>query len=421
MSSNTLWIPDSSPLFFYSPAEAYFAGQNFNAWIGNDGIQNNPNENGKINQTVKTTSFHRSSGNTAIILPSIYATSFTPIFQASPTEYNVTFQLASWPPEPWESGKTYQKSNEEKYFDPQTFTLNFWCLKENQSQCTGEIDFLGAFVETKFAPDKSQIEIVDLDDSSPLIQYEGFSPVNQDNKIVNIDADTDNEKTLSMTSTEGSKATVSFTGASVQIYGVTCTQCGNYSIALDESSSTFNSFNNATIHDSLLYFTTNLDTSKTHTLTLEAKGGVVLDKFVAQGPKGGVGFIGNIDGKSTTVVGPSSNSVPTGNRNSTGIDGSNQPLANGNGDGIQPTSGGSPNAGVIVGAILGTLAGLGFLYFLCLKVSPKLKKDKEKKLNPWDEANLLQNMKNEEVHVTTAANQRYVYPGLIAHSDLKKK
>lgn len=32
-------------------------------------------------------------------------------------------------------------------------------------------------------------------------------------------------------------------------------------------------------------------------------------------------------------------------------------------------------------------------------------------MDPWDEANLLQNMKNEGVHVTTVANQRYVYRG----------
>jgi hypothetical protein len=42
------------------------------------------------------------------------------------------------------------------------------------------------------------------------------------------------------------------------------------------------------------------------------------------------------------------------------------------------------------------------------RVYPKLKPG-EAKLAPWDEANLLQNMKNEEVHVTTAAKQRYVY------------
>jgi hypothetical protein len=57
-----------------------------------------------------------------------------------------------------------------------------------------------------------------------------------------------------------------------------------------------------------------------------------------------------------------------------------------------------------------------------------------KKTNPWDEANMLQNVKNEGVHVTTVANQRYVYreclmtrtaydadekAGMIAHSQLK--
>jgi len=60
--------------------------------------------------------------------------------------------------------------------------------------------------------------------------------------------------------------------------------------------------------------------------------------------------------------------------------------------------------------------------------------EEKKKINPWDEANMLQNVKNEGVHVTTVANQRYVYrksirtgmnirahlsAGMIAHSQLK--
>lgn len=80
------------------------------------------------------------------------------------------------------------------------------------------------------------------------------------------------------------------------------------------------------------------------------------------------------------------------------------------------------------------------LFFLFRKVAPKLAKPNPKKLNPWDEANLLQNMKQENVHITTVAQQRYVYrestaggkymylatweltmvAGLIAHSELKK-
>jgi hypothetical protein len=61
-------------------------------------------------------------------------------------------------------------------------------------------------------------------------------------------------------------------------------------------------------------------------------------------------------------------------------------------------------------------------------------KDKKKEVNPWDDANMLQNVKNEGVHVTTVANQPYVYrefswrttesllislAGMIAHSQLK--
>ena len=36
-------------------------------------------------------------------------------------------------------------------------------------------------------------------------------------------------------------------------------------------------------------------------------------------------------------------------------------------------------------------------------------KKKDKKMDPWDEANMLQKQKNEAVHVTTVGKQRYVY------------
>jgi hypothetical protein len=36
-------------------------------------------------------------------------------------------------------------------------------------------------------------------------------------------------------------------------------------------------------------------------------------------------------------------------------------------------------------------------------------KKEEKKTNPWDEANLLSNQKNEGVYITTVAEQRYIY------------
>jgi hypothetical protein len=73
------------------------------------------------------------------------------------------------------------------------------------------------------------------------------------------------------------------------------------------------------------------------------------------------------------------------------------------------------------------------LYVMFKVVHAKMNEEK-KKTNPWDEANMLQNVKNEGVHVTTVANQRYVYrkrriprfgasaeeiAGMIAHSQLK--
>jgi hypothetical protein len=41
-------------------------------------------------------------------------------------------------------------------------------------------------------------------------------------------------------------------------------------------------------------------------------------------------------------------------------------------------------------------------------VHAKMKEEKAVK-NLWDDANMLQNVKNEGVHVTTVAKQRYVY------------
>lgn len=57
------------------------------------------------------------------------------------------------------------------------------------------------------------------------------------------------------------------------------------------------------------------------------------------------------------------------------------------------------------------------MYFLCRKAVPAAKSSEQKKMDPWDEANLLQNMKNEGVHVTTVANQRYVYRGFHQRSN----
>ncbi|WVQ82548.1 hypothetical protein IAT38_004677 [Cryptococcus sp. DSM 104549] len=393
--SAQLWISDASPLFFYSPAPAYFSGQQLSSWVGSD--------SGGGGAAGGTATSHSATGSAAVILPAFYATSFSPIFTA-PESYNVTLRQNSLEPEVWASGQNWTAESDS--FDPQTFEIDFSCSSDD----CGNAIFQGAWVTTQLAPNGSDIDTVKVDDASPLVVYSGFAPVGTDNEVVQTSG-ADYNGSLSMSSTAGATAQVMFTGASISIAGVTCPSCSTYTILLDgTTAATLDAANNATIHGALLYFTTNLDTSTSHTVVVQAVGGgLVIDSFEVNGPKGGAGFIGNIGG-STTTLGPGG-ATGTGNSSATGTGGSD----------IGATQGGSPNAGVIVGAVLGSLAGVGFLWYLCRKVAPAAKAAAEKKMNPWDEANLLQNMKNEEVHVTTAANQRYVYPGLIAHSDLKKK
>ena len=81
-----------------------------------------------------------------------------------------------------------------------------------------------------------------------------------------------------------------------------------------------------------------------------------------------------------------------------------------------------PPVGAIIGGVLGGLAALvrryhsvrailtnKVLLYIMFRVVHKAMNEEKKKTSPWDEANMLQNVKNEGVHVTTVANQRYVY------------
>ncbi|ODO11692.1 hypothetical protein I350_00476 [Cryptococcus amylolentus CBS 6273] len=401
MSTQRLWISDASPLFFYSPADAYFSGQNLSPWTGSDSSSSTTKR--QIGGTVAGGStYHSATGSAGVILPSIYATSFAPIFNAN--DYNVTLQINSDDSQSWETAQNWTASDGE--FNQQTFTVQSSCGVDGG--CQDAFEFQGAWVETQMAPSGSDTESVTLDDGSELVQYSGFSPIDSNNEIVQVSSN-DHNSTLSMTSTAGATAQVVFNGASISIMGVVCPSCSTFTVTLDGTvAATLDTSNNVTVHDTLLFFTTNLDPSSTHTMSLEAQGGLVIDNFVAYGPEGGVGFIGTVAG-STATLSPSG----TGATTTTG--------ATATSTSVKGTSGGAPNVGVIIGAVLGSLAGVVLLWFACRKAVQAKTQGDDKKLDPWDEANMLQNQKNEGVHVTTAANQRYVYPGLIAHSDLKKK
>ncbi|KAK4689716.1 hypothetical protein P7C73_g385, partial [Tremellales sp. Uapishka_1] len=360
MSLN-LWLSDSSPLFFYSPASQYFSSP-LAPWTG----------------TTAFNSSHSTMGTAGVILPSIYSSGFVPQWTD-----NSAFEL---------------------YLGSDVRDLR---LLHSAIRVPRSLDIHRGRAARS----------VIIDDANSAINYTGFSPAGSSSSHITASS-LDYDQTLSLTSTSGAIAQLEFIGSSISISGVTSSSSGDFAISIDSNQvDTLSSYNNVTIHDVVLYFQTNLDTSTTHTFVLEttdgaAATGLVIDSITVYGPSGTVGIIGTGSGGATTTIGPNGG-VATATESAT----SSAPAT---GIPNTATATGSPSAGTIVGAVLGSLAGAGLLFWLVRRAAPKITKPKEKKLNPWDQANLLQNMKNEEVHVTTAANQRYVYPGLIAHSELKK-
>lgn len=73
--SQLLWISDASPLFFYSPAEAYFAGQGLNSWVGSAGL-NSTTTVAAANGGGGTTTYHSTTGMAGVIIPAIYGQCF---------------------------------------------------------------------------------------------------------------------------------------------------------------------------------------------------------------------------------------------------------------------------------------------------------------------------------------------------------
>ncbi|WVO20027.1 uncharacterized protein IAS62_001317 [Cryptococcus decagattii] len=119
----------------------------------------------------------------------------------------------------------------------------------------------------------------------------------------------DYNSSLSMTSIVGAAALV-FSGASVMVWGVSCPSCSTVSVNLGSITvAKLDSSNNATAHRTLLYFATNLDCANSTEITTLSAA----------------------------------------------------------------TEGGAPNIGVIIGAILGSLAGVAILYFICRRAVPPAK------------------------------------------------
>ena len=86
-------------------------------------------------------------------------------------------------------------------------------------------------------------------------------------------------------------------GSAILVYGVSGPASGEFTATLDGSQvGTWSALNDAWTHHVVLFFATDLDTSKQHNLNLTAisggtETGLVIDEFVAYGPQGGCGFL----------------------------------------------------------------------------------------------------------------------------------
>ncbi|ORX36005.1 hypothetical protein BD324DRAFT_651912 [Kockovaella imperatae] len=352
----TIWISDASPLFKYSP-DPIIADTALTApW--------------SIQPSDSNDTRHVTSGPAGLILPSIYSSSFEPVWSGSTDGYSLHLVVNDSPPQSINPGLAAQ-------FDAGINTL---MLAVRCGGSCSPINFSGANLGVKMVPDGVTGQSIQIDDADKAITYTGFAPISSPGSIT-VTAD-DYDQTLSSTGSEGATASVSFKG----VYGVTGPSLGVFSVTIDgNDQGTYSAANSIDAHGVLLFFAGNLDASQ-HTLELEAKSGakigLVIDSFVAWGPQGVVGFS------------PSRTDLPDGS--SDGVPG----------DAAQGS--GTPNGGVIAGAILGSLAGLLLLIWIFRRGIFSIKKN-DKKLDPWDEANMLQKQKNEAVHVTTVAKQRYVY------------
>lgn len=403
--TSQLWLPALSPLFFYSPSPIYFAGSAYSSnWTTvNDGTGASGND-----------SVATARGPAAVLLPVIYSTAFTPIWDTV-ADYAVQLVVGTGSSETWSSGE----STNETGFASQTYELDIQC----SGSCAQDFVFRGAYVETYYLPQGSLGESMSLDDASSGVQYAGFSAA-QAQAVIPVDSSIDFEGTLSETQTAGATANVTFQAASIMLIGAVGPALGDFDIYLDSTLvGSLSAAADVVAHGVPLYFGTNLDTSKKHTLGIESTGsGLVIDAFTIWGPSGGVGFYGP---GGTPVSGTPGAAYPPGSGGSSSIGGGSTGTNDtGTSSGLSgATSSGGVNAGAIVGGVLAAVAAIAGIWWFFNKRAALMAKAAPEKLSGYDDANHIQKViegKNQGVHITTFAHQRYYYPGGISYSKLKK-
>ncbi|WWC85603.1 uncharacterized protein L201_000467 [Kwoniella dendrophila CBS 6074] len=212
-----------------------------------------------------------------------------------------------------------------------------------QGEGGGTLNFQGIEVETQVV---ESFKNLTLDDASKEITYSGFkSTSSMSSDVAAIQQGSFHEKTVSYTSSGGSTAAFSFQGSAIYLFGMTGPGFGCFQVSIDSKVvGTFNASTTMETYDTLLYFTTYLDQSRAHQVTITNQNDgmlFALDYLVYVAP----------DNQNTL---PATASVP----------GATAVFPSQMSNSSQSDTGTGDSAGAVIGGILGTIAGLFLLWIL---------------------------------------------------------
>ncbi|WRT63432.1 uncharacterized protein IL334_000337 [Kwoniella shivajii] len=307
-----VWISAASPLLVYSPSR-----NDVNSWNQIDGHG----------------SQYHGSDKFTVGLDSFYFTNIR-FFYTSPPSYQLQIGL---------DGKLQAGSPSTESTDlTSTFGAHSARLECSCTDCGPEKSnnfvFSGIMALTQVVNKGTALNAT-LDDTSSEITYSGFQSTSASKSTIQaIQKGSFYGKTISYTSTSGAAASFSFQGSAIYIFGMTGPEFGAFNINIDSIDfGIYNASTTLTTYDTLLFFTTYLDSDQKHqmSITNQNDGLLLALDYIVYTKSDIQGTATSAPSVSTaTAVFPSQGSVEIPSRNS--------------GD----------NAGAVIGGILGTLAGL---------------------------------------------------------------
>ncbi|WVW81567.1 hypothetical protein I302_103562 [Kwoniella bestiolae CBS 10118] len=228
-----------------------------------------------------------------------------------------------------------------------THTARLECKAEGSEGFT----FQGVQVQTQVMGSGSATNVT-LDDASQQITYTGFQSTSATQSDISaIQSGSFYDETVSYTSLGGASAKFQCQGSAFYIFGMTGPGFGAYQVEVDAKvAGTYNATTTVETYNTLLYFTTYLDSSKAHQISITNQNDGLLFALdyvvcVGQGQDGDNSSRGQ---GSPTVTAASSGATA-----------------------VFPSQGSSPyqtgtgdSGGAVIGGVLGTLASLFLLWVL---------------------------------------------------------